>query len=281
MATKPIEDLICRDFPLDIKNTLDQFAAVIEEAVIFGSHVFGWCVNSVERGDHFLPVFMSFRHILELTDAIAALIKESCVDPCKILLRSIFESLLSVEYILENNTEQRGKDFLIWHRHHTLKIYRRHYPKDKAYEKFSELISKDKLLKDMKKLEIPDLEERIINLERLLVHPDFIESEKEYQRIEIEKKRVRYWFNMHSGPNDIYDLALHLKRPAQYETIYKLSSAAAHGTDIIGGKVSRSETGSEFAQIRLPNDAQNLSSLTVSFALDLFALSINYFVKEK
>jgi len=118
MPTKPNENFIPREIENpEIQEILNQYSSVLEEIVNFASHVAKWCAEEIHGGEELAPLYLSFRHIFELIDAISVLVKYSCIAPCKILLRSVFESVLSVKYILEKDTEKRGMAFMTccWH----------------------------------------------------------------------------------------------------------------------------------------------------------------------
>lgn len=284
MPTKPIEEFIPRDLKnVQLAKALNGFSNLIAETVNFASNVFKWCIESIKGGDENVPIFLTYRHIFDLLDSISILIKESCAEPCEILLRSVFEALLTVEYILEKNTEQRGKDFLIWNRHHLLKKYRRHNPKDQMYIEFVKKLKEDSIFNDRIWPEIPDIENQIMILEKLFDLPGYKESVNEYKRFKKHKgKFPPYWFNIHNGPENIEKLALYLRRPAQHEMLYRYWSDVTHGTDIIRGKISISEPGVVgFSQLRLPTDAQFVTFMAVSFALSTIRLFVNHFIKSK
>ena len=282
MPTKPIEDLIPREMPAEIEKALNQFADLIDETVSFGSHVFAWCISTVKKGDEHAPIFLTFRHILELLDATAILIRKSSLEPCKIILRALFESILAIGYLFEENTEQRGKDFLIWYKYHELKYYRRHNPKDDLYKIFSSKISKDKLAEKIAIFEIPNIEEELKKIEKTINHSSFSESKIEYERYKKENGTPRWWFNLHGGPKNVEKLADHLKKTAFYETLYRHWSDFMHGTDIMRNKISISESGEAlFSQIRLPIGSEAITSLTVGFALEALNLLIDKYAKDK
>lgn len=283
MPTKPIDNIIPRDIPSDLKNVLNKFSDFLDEITNFSSHVFKWSVDNIKKGDEYVPVIQAYRHILDMADAISVLIRESCAEPCKMLLRGIFESLLTIEYILEEDTENRGKDFVIWNRHHRLRILCRYDPDDNVYKEYIANIKKDNILSGSKSVTVPDIKDKIERHCRIFRHPAYEESEKEYQRIKNQTKRYpRWWFNMHNGPSNIQALALYLGRPAQYEVLYRPLSEFSHGMAIIEGKIEIEEPGKvAISQIRLPTDAQFIVQMTASFMLTTIRMFLSTFAKNK
>lgn len=284
MPTKHIQDFIPREIEnKKLSKILNQFSEVIEETVNFGSHVFKWCFSVATGRDENIPIFLSFRHIFELTDSVSILMKQSCIEPCKILLRAIFESLLTIEYILEKDTKQRAMDFMVWHTHQELKIFRRWDQDDPLYKEYKNKIKDDKVLKSMEIHEFPQIKDEIAKRKKTLQLPRYSESEKEYQCIKKKRKKApKWWFSLHNGPESIEKLAKKLNRPAQYHILYRRWSSAAHGVDIIRQKASVDEFGRVLVhQIRLPNDAQFVTLLTMSFASTVIREFIDHFTPEK
>ena len=283
MPTEPILEIIPRTIEEPkLSKTLTQFSSLIEETVNFGSHVFNWCFSVAKGREENIPIFLSFRHIFELIDSISLLVRESCIEPCKMLLRAIFESTLSIEYILEENTKERGMDFMISYYHDELKFYRRWDPDDPMCLEFRKKTKTDKVLKDWSMQEFPNVKEEIQKRIKILELPNNRESEKEYQRTKKRLGRVSNWFSLHNGPGNIEKLAEHLNRPGFYQMLYRHWSPAVHGTDIIREKVSLDKSGRVYVhQLRLPTNAQAITFCTTSFALTNIRHLNNHFYPEK
>jgi hypothetical protein len=283
IMTEPIDLILPRIPNPEIKAILGHFSDFLDEIVNFSTHVIKWCTENIKEGDEHLPIVQTYRHIVELTDSTSLLIRESCVEPCKILLRAVFESLLNVEYILQSDTEVRGKDFIIFSRHHRLRILQRANPADDMYKEFMALKEKDNLLSPMRIPGIPDIAERIDAYCRIFAVPSYAESEKEYKRLKKKNKHApRAWFNMHDGPGTIQELAYHLGRPAQYEILYRQWSDQAHGIDIIEGKVESERPGEiSFYQMRMPREAQFLTTMASSLAMSAMLLFLKQYAKER
>lgn len=275
MPTEPYDNILPRNIEnLELTRTLSSFSDLIEETVNYSTHVFMWCFETERGHDENVPIFMSYRHILELLDAISILMRQSCIDPCKVLLRAVFESTLSIEYILENNTIQRGMDFMVCYYHNELKHYRRWDPDDPMYAEFQSKLRSDKILGNWDSSEIPDVKDEIDKRNRILELPRYRESEAEYQNLRRQGTRNPKWYSLHSGPSSIEKLAERLDRSGMYHILYRHWSTSVHGTDLIRGKISiDDEKRVNVHQIRLPTNAEEVTKFSVSFAL----LNINTF----
>ena len=291
MSTKPNEDFIPRNIENpEIQEILNQYSSALEEVVNFASHVANWCSEKIHGGEELAPVILSFRHIFELIDAISVLVKYWCIDPCKILLRSVFESVLTVKYILEKDTEKRGLAFMTCLWHQEINNLRKMNPNDSMHRQFLAKKRRDKLMKDVPLPKIPNVKDRIKILEDHLTSPEYIESEREFQRLKnaikrkpkgTPKKRLN-WYSMHRGPANIEGLADHLELPMEYELLYREWSGLVHGIDIIINNIEVvDQDRSLISQIRLPRDAFDITKTAMNFGLEIIPRFVKYFVPEK
>ena len=283
MPTKPNEDFIPRNIENSgIQEILDEYSSVLEEVVNFASVVAKWCAEEIHGGEELAPVHLSFRHIFELIDAISVLVKYSCIDPCKVLLRSVFESVLAVKYILGKDIDIRGTDFMTCCWHHEINELRKGDPDDCMHKQLLAIIRKTEYMKDKQLPEIPNVKERIKILEDHLNSSEYVESEKEYRRLKNAIGRKPNWYSMHGGPANIEGLAEHLELPLEYEILYREWSGLVHGIDIIINNIEVDDSDkSLISQIRLPRDAFDITKRAMQYGLDIIPRFVKYFVPEK
>ena len=291
MPTKPNLNFIPRDIDdPEFQEILNQYSYVLEELVNFASLVAKWSTEKIHGGEELAPVILSFRHIFELIDAISVLVKYSCIEPCKILLRAVFESVLTVKYILEKDTEKRGMAFMTCCWHQAINNLRKMNPDDSMYNQFLAKKRRDKHSRDAPLPKIPDIKERIEVLEDHLTSPKYIESEREFQRLksiikrkrkETPKKRLN-WYSLYGGPASLEGLASYLELPLQYEVLYREWSGLAHGTDIIINNIEVVDKDrSLISQIRLPEDAYDVTYTALNYGLEILPQYIDMFVPER
>jgi len=285
MPTNPILDIIPRNIENEeVTTALRQFSSTVDEIVNFGSHILKWCLDAATGGDENLPLFLSLRHILELIDSISINIRESSVFPCKLLLRGVLESYFGATYMLEDKskTKKRAMAFMICYVNRRLNIYKKLIPSTDANKNFIKKIEDDRLVGKAKIGNPPKiLNSLIANLDGLLKKPSYKRANDEFQRFKKSGRRDPYWYSLYDGPKNLEELANHLKLSGLYHVLYRHWSEAVHGTDIIEGKIFRDISGQGgIIQLRLPGDAQVITSLTLSIACDLFKLYVQYFVPE-
>lgn len=281
MPTKPIIDIVGSSQP-ELENLLKSWAKYCNEIVNFGSHIFNWIVSKPNpQGDKDLPNIMSFRNALELIDSISILLEKSSIEPCKLQLRTLLETIFTISYITEKDSETRAYNYLVCHYHEKINFYKRLDIKTQQGKQFSSEIKRDRLVGKMDFSNYPNLQSNISNLTQLLKKNIYSKSEKEYQRLK-RKKNKPVWYQFFNGPNNIIGLADHLKLIGIYNILYRFFSKNVHGQDIIDGRISEGEPGyTEFMQIKDPTNAQFVCQLTVSLSIDLFRTMVHFYIPEK
>jgi hypothetical protein len=274
MATKPVVEMAVSDEK--VINILRQLSNGVQECVNFGTYVLKWCNESQAlKEDCAIPVLLLFRHSLELLDSISILIAQGLADPCKILLRCLFESIMSIEYILQRDSERRAIAFLVWHLKDKRKWYLKTTPGSQEYDYLVQVFQKDQFVKTVPQINVT---EAIENVDNLLGKPRYYEAAKEYDRLRCAEKRVPNWYHLFGGPKSVRGLADHLSHPAFYEILYRGWSGPTHGTDVISQKILKGGQGFiSIVQIRFPTYAQTATSLAISFSCSLFRTMIDFY----
>jgi len=198
------------------------------------------------------------------------------------LLRSVFESVLAAKYILEKDTDVRGTNFMTCCWHHEINELRKGNPDDCMHKQLLAAIRKTDYMKDKQLPETPNVTERIKILKDHLNSSEYVESEKEYQRLKKAIRRKPSWYSMHRGPYNIEGLAYHLNVPLEYELQYREWSGLVHGFDIIMNNIEViSYDQVLLSQIRLPTNAHNITYWAMQFGLEIIHRFVEYFVPEK
>ncbi len=266
----------------EVLKTLGIFADLITETVNFGTHVLEWEMMSETSGDETAPVTLSMRHILELLDSSSINIRSSCVDPCRLILRGALESLFAVKYILESDRTRRAMAFMVTYVHDRLRKYRKLNFESEDGRKFKEKIRKDQLVGNIS-FSAPHslIIDAITNMESLLKEPEYRGANSEFHRRKKETSGFPAWHSLYGGPRTIESLAEHVGCSALYNILYRQWSTAAHGMDIIQGKIAARGDKAAVLQLRLPTEAQALSFFAVTIGLELIQTVIRGLVPER
>jgi len=269
--TKPVKDILPRDIYPEIKITLSKFSNLIDEFVNFGTHVLTWVIEESEGSDEQMPLTMFLRDLLEKADSISTLVKNSNIEPSKIVLRSVFELALSIRYLLEDRFEDRSMSFLVWNAKRIIRIHKGYDKNDQSYKTTLKLLDKDEFFDRSFFEKIPSVESVIENQHEILKLQDYQKYNTEYERTKKKDGRSPSWYRLFNGPRNIRELSFKVNMPFLYEILYRTWSENVHGTDIISGRIVKSKSpvekdgkvNADIIQINLPKDAQDVTTYTL------------------
>jgi len=275
------KDVLCREIePKEYKDLLIQIAEIIEECVNFGTHILAWCSKKPKKDGSDLTITLIFRHFIESLDAITVLIKHGCADPTEPLLRSIFEALIGLEYILEKDTVQRALSYEVAHAHRKISLYKKIDPTSEQGKQFKKVLSNDSILKNII-LPTFDANKLTANLEKMLKKPQYIRIDEEWQNYKEANKRSPNWFSLFGGPKNIIDLAYHVNRGGLYEFLYRIWSQSVHVTGVIKN-ITKDEFGNgAIIGLRNPKNIQIHSSLSLGMIMIAYNKMIRYYIPDK
>ncbi|GAB2563458.1 DUF5677 domain-containing protein [Spirosoma areae] len=279
--TQPKEDILCRHPGEDAELTkaLALYTEGLDEFVDFGTHILDWEFRKEDLREESIPIISLFRRILELTDAISILLKSHVADPCEILLRTLFETTLSLEYILKTDTDRRALCYLFTVYAERLTFLKRHDPNDSNYKQYQKDYKHGRVYKDVPK--ISNLEGKIAAADEWIERPEHTEVKNEYVRVKQIKKKVKGWFTPFSDLTNqdeegkpkflesIQDLAKHLGKFDLYETLYRSWSRSVHATDVITGNFLGKDSSVAMVALRQPVQAHAVANLTIRLLEDV------------
>lgn len=279
--TKPVNEILPRELDPGVEQLLLKFSTLIDEFVDFGTNVFKWVIEESRGTDEQMPLLMFFRDMLEKADSISILVRHSSIDPSKVMLRSIFETNLYISYLLEKKCEDRAMSFLVWDAMRQKQINLNFDTERPEFNKIRKMLEQDILISDPNFLnDLPSVKHRIESLNSLLDREEYKRVLKEYERTKRKENTKPAWYHLFNGPKNIQELAIYLKLPFLYEILYRKWSGSVHSTDIIHGKIIEKKgsvelegkVNTEIVQIRLPKDAQEVTSYTVLLLLRTYTV---------
>ena len=276
--TEPVKEILPREIYPEIKGNLVLFSKIIDEFVNFGTHILTWVIDNSKGSDEQMPLTMLLRDMLEKADSISTLIKFSNTEPSKIILRSVFELALYIRYLLDDNFEDRSMSFLVCNAKDKIRINKAFDKKDQSYKTTLNILDKDEFFDRSFMDSIPSSEPIIENQKAILKLPAYQRFDKEYERIKKKDDRNPSWYRLFDGPRNIRELADKVNIPFLYEILYRKWSENVHGTEIIKGRIVKSENPSldegkvnaNIIQINLPKDAQEVTTYTLLLLLMTF-----------
>lgn len=273
-----------------VTMALSQFSSLIDEFVNFGTHILKGFTEKT-GGNENVPILFFFRDMLEKSDAISHLIKVSSADPAKIILRSVFETSLQIEYLLDGDSEKKALAFLVWDKHQQMNMLKRYQPGTENNKRIRKAFNADTSFSDKSFLDrLPDVSGEIRDIKEVL-ESELSDTTLEYLRTFKASKRPYppQWYQLYDGPKSVKQLAEKLGKPFMYEVLYHGWSSNVHGTDIFAGKIllndsSEDENGNvtfDVAQLNLPTSAQQVTAHLLGFMLGAYTLFINKLLPSK
>jgi len=253
----------------DIQKLLDLWSSKIEELKHIAAEILqtDMEVQRQGNGDGNLPFFFMMRHTVELLDSISILIKNSSIQPCKLILRGILENYFNLEYLAEKNSKKRALQFIAMAKYKKLKFYKKLDPNEQSHSQFKKPLEEDKRIKGYPFSQPPKLETAIKNIEALFEVESYKEILAEIKNLSEKKIKNPNWHALFDGPKNLIDLANKVKLGGLYETYYRFWSGPVHGTDIMENNFAPNDDGKlELYQIRLPFEAQSITQISITLA---------------
>lgn len=273
MGFEKIDDFLGTELNQDGVKVIQEWKIYLDKLFRFGGEVFCEILNKQNLGkDDTLPTIMFFRNSIELIGSISTLLVNFYSEPARIILRTLLESSLYIEYISQKDISKRSLSFLICHYHDKLSSYYKLLPDSQQNKQMKKQLENDEYLTEIKVKDTTLLKLHIENLEKLIKTDLYHEVEEEYKRTKQIKGKRPVWYELFNGPNSIDKLAYHLNKGSLYEVIYRDLSKGTHGKGIIDGFISGGdEEGiAYFKQIRFPYSAQFVCQHTITLALNIF-----------
>lgn len=258
-----------------------QAAALVAAVCREAYRIWENCQSLARGGDEHLVILKTHHHILEQLDAVGVLIRAGAVEPSKLQLRAAFESLLTLEYVMEADTKRRAYAWLVVvDVLERIKTWERFDPGTQSGRKFAELCREEGHILPA----VSSAEGSAAALKRMLESdPRWTEAYAEYKQVKAALKRQPEWYELFGGPGGpgVRSLALHLRWGAYYEVLYRLWSRRIHGADVVQ-RVKRAPGGGLLVQpLRYAADVGMVLNFAVTFGLQSTRLLIRYYCPDE
>lgn len=232
MPTRPVGDILDRDLSRAAAlGLIDRFVPMMEELVNYGSNVYARSKPSVPNPDlteSDAPLQL-YLHVLEMADGVTELLRQSCAAPAIPLVRTIFEAVLSIEYILETDTSRRARSWLVAYALQQLEACNYILGEEKSGANLSKALQGDLLGSkvDLSGLAPAARVQKPI-FEAYLQKPEFAEI---LSARTAAGERYPKWYALFGGPKNLRELAKVLQQEAQYLVLYGFWSSIDHGSN--------------------------------------------------
>jgi hypothetical protein len=277
MPTSPAKKILYRELSKVSAQTIISVASpLLQELVNHATNALLRCGMSASgQVDVDLAALALYRHIIEMTDGIEVLISQCCPTPTIPLLRSSFESLLSLEYLFEKpeTYETRALCWFVSYARQRLASYER-LDHTTAKGQQAEKCYKDDLVQINFQVIPPAVVQKAADNMRALLDKPHLKP------IVLEDARSKNgpWYHLFGGPSNLERLAKYLKRSSLYDLLYRPWSRFVHAQDLQPFLTS-TRKGPPFSVGQLRNSVQlkQVAGLTAWCQLSSTRLMIKWF----
>ncbi|HKK46874.1 MAG TPA: DUF5677 domain-containing protein [Balneolaceae bacterium] len=265
--TESLKSILDRELSLANSREMRKIVSpLIIEVVNYSTNAFGRYASLTKHHRHEdLSILILFIHTIEMMDSIEVLISRSISEPAQLILRSLFEATLGIDYLLQDEKEYLNRSYawLINYVHNKIKSYKSISDHSKNDSSLPRALNEheNELVQEITK-ELPDPSDAIENLETFFNKPYI----KNYAA-EFKEENPRHWYSFRSGPQNLKLLSRKVGREAEYMILYKYWSTISHTSDLqrFPGKTKNGESG--IKMIRNPEKLQDVASYSITFML--------------
>jgi hypothetical protein len=285
MATEALKSILDRELSKALARVvIEKVSPQLKEVVNYSTNVFGRCTKVASANNRSFTLSYLYLHMIEMTDGIEVLMSNSCSNAAIPLVRSSFEALLSVEYILKGNTELRSLAWEAEFMRKRIKWYKSHNPSTPEGQNLQQALQRDKIIGTATLSYPKEFDTFITNYENQLKSPKFQPVEQEYHKVKtLNKGRRPEWYQLfgpstpEKTPKDLFGLAKHLSRDAMYEILYREWSSVHHAHDMARFVTTTAEGAQAVRPLRDATLMQEITSFAINFIVNATMLVLQEF----
>jgi hypothetical protein len=213
-----------------VKELTDKYSPYLQELVNYSTQLLARCEKSL-RDVKGTPTSLInlYYHAIRVTDGIEVLAANACCAAAAPLHRSLLETSLSIEYMLENDFNVRSTAWMVASFLQQRRFLESLDYSSKRGQQLLNMIAVDKVIGPRFSFHADSnqLEEQLRRIDQQLKKPKFAPVVEQLQG----KERIKKWYEINDGPSDLYKLARLLGRPLEYELSYRRDSEILHACD--------------------------------------------------
>lgn len=238
MPTESHNNILDRDLALTYSRPASENAAqLLRELTNFGTHVLQRSQDAAmadkDAEAHFAPLAL-YRHVLELTDAIEVLVRNSCAVPAMPLVRATFEAMLALAYIHQDDSayKRRSLSWAYVDAVHRARALERWIPGSALRLEFERERQKDPFGSALAEPNPHEVERQLEQARAIMADASFAPCAAELERIRTAgAARIPRWYSLFGGPTTLEGLARSVGLLMHYRFQYRHWSKLAHAED--------------------------------------------------
>lgn len=257
----------------DVKEIIEQASYVLDSVITRFGEVENEMIIGTSRKDDFVDtvIILFIRKIMEQLDAINVLYSVSLFEPAQIILRSLIENIVGLEFILKDHTQKRAAAYYLEHHYQELDKGKIYFNAESEYGKLIIATKgEDEFYKNCEKLEKKQQAlNRLIKSKTVFQETDAARKQKlgaKKKQSKNKKKVYIQWYEVCSNITSIYGLMKEIGYEKYYDGIYGGLSFESHGLNAAMG-MSADENGLSLKWIRDPEGGRTTFELACSFSI--------------
>ncbi len=200
--TKEDESVLQRDKGDAVNRVLQRYAYSVKEAVNYGTTILVWPYRDTNPETNVTKLFL--RYFLEQLDALSILIEAGAAEPCKSLLRSLFEINLYVQFMYDEQTMDRVNAFWVVEKYKELEELDRMNPKSAAYALLKAEFKAEGIIPELgAKINGKEIRQRIAEVQAYLKEPQLKTAIDAYDALKAQGAKRIKWYNLFNGVNSV------------------------------------------------------------------------------
>jgi hypothetical protein len=227
-----------------------------------------------EHKYHHATIILLMRHVAEAVDGVSLLVAKGSVENCGPLLRSAFEGLAGILYILKTDTERRALAYQVGHIYKKIKLYRKFIATDDVGRNLRAELKDDPLVSFFEKPQV-GWQKMIDNLKNTFTKPEYAPIEAEWDRVKKGKKgtgtKDPNWYALFGGPSDLRGVSLQIGKASFYEILYRHWSDFAHAGGAFSNIGKGSSIGVTIKPVRCPEGIEQACTFAYQICVETVA----------
>jgi hypothetical protein len=270
MATDPHRILLDRDLPsVLIKENFADSLGLLEELVNYGSNLIPRCFISSEKKIPDIVVVLNFlKQGVSLMDSIHILVARGATVACLILLRSLFEISIYLDWIFQKDSERRGTLYFVWDLRKKLYWARSMRKGTSEHEAHKIHMIGAPIGAVMPGLDESSIDKTIETLRKLCALPECTGVDSEFESYK-NGLRDRDWY-VPGGVNNFREMAKAVKREGEYKVFYSSFSAHTHGLSLDHQVAFPGDGKVNIEPIRNLNEIDTIFRNTFNFGINIY-----------
>ena len=260
-----------------VKSTIDQISSVLSSIITRYGEIENEISYGTSRQDDFVDtvICLFVRKIMEQLDAINVLYSVGLFTQAQIILRSLIENIISMKFIVKEDTKKRAAAYLLEHHYQEIELGDEQFSENSNYR--NELLGKgrEKQFNDgyerYKKKKAAF--ERIIKSKEIFQQVDndrkakLKQKQRQKRRNNNKKNRVYiHWYEVCSNVSNFHRLMKETGYERYYQAIYGGLSFETHALNSTMD-MSVDENGISLKYIRNPVGGSSTFSLACTFSM--------------